>query len=277
MHPEIGMARESRVQIQIAGRATVVPGVALAGETDALALADAGFNPHLVGIRAGGVALDARPAQGDFTQRPVQRFLEGDKKVGLDVLAAGRTGRPASAGAEALAPAAKEGFEKIAEARAAELEARVARACGGAATMGPVGRAVAGRVVPIGPKRIVAPAFLRIAQDLVGLVDLFESLFGGGFVFRHVGMIEPRKFAEGGLDLVRRGDARDAERLVVVLELHGHDGSKPPPGVSAPGAPAAFNPGNRRAARAAVPKGRAEPGRRRKESGRCPQKLPRYR
>jgi len=68
---------------------------------------------------------------------------------------------------------------------------------------------------------VVLRALLRIGEDLVRLGDLLELLLRLRLVLLvAVGMPLERELAERLLDLVRRGLARDAERLVVVLELH---------------------------------------------------------
>ena len=75
---------------------------------------------------------------------------------------------------------------------------------------------------PVRAKLIVFAALLRIAEHLVGLVDLLEFLLGGLLVLRRVGMKLPGELAEGALDFVLARGLRDPERLVIIAILNGH-------------------------------------------------------
>ena len=69
---------------------------------------------------------------------------------------------------------------------------------------------------------VVALALLGIAEDVVGLGDLLEALLGAGVLVR-VRVVLARELAVGLLDLVLRGLAVDAQRLVVVTRArHGY-------------------------------------------------------
>src|SRR5205823_8982784 len=86
-------------------------------------------------------------------------------------------------------------------------------------------------------ERVVGRALFLVAQRLVGFRDLLELLLGVRLL-GDVRVVLARELAVGLLDLVVRGPARDAERLVVVLVLH-------PPTMGAAGAflnPAFFRP-----------------------------------
>ena len=84
------------------------------------------------------------------------------------------------------------------------------------------------RLIPIRAELIVFRAFLGIAQDLVGLVDLLEFLLGRRFFLRlgQVGMVFARELAKSALDLIGAGRFRDAERLVIIPELNRHNGAE---------------------------------------------------
>src|SRR5687768_2529772 len=78
------------------------------------------------------------------------------------------------------------------------------------------------RAIPICAERIVLLALGWVAQHLIRLVDLLELLLRGLLVLRHVRMILPRQLPKRLPDVIRRGVARDPERLVIILELNWH-------------------------------------------------------
>ena len=85
---------------------------------------------------------------------------------------------------------------------------------------------VAGRaaLLPLGvglAQLVVAGALLGVAQDLVGLVDLFKAVLGLLVAGVAVGVIFHGQVAVDLFDLVGTGAARDAEDLVVVVIFHG--------------------------------------------------------
>ena len=65
--------------------------------------------------------------------------------------------------------------------------------------------------------RIVDLPLLRIAQDLVGLVDQLELGFGRLVSRISVGMVLHGQLPVGLLDLVGRGPSADAQNAIVVL------------------------------------------------------------
>ena len=75
------------------------------------------------------------------------------------------------------------------------------------------------RPVATGTQLIVGGTLLRIAQRLVGLVDRLELFLGAGFL-ADIGMEFSRQPAVGGLDLRLACARLQAERLVVILEVH---------------------------------------------------------
>ena len=73
---------------------------------------------------------------------------------------------------------------------------------------------------PVGAELVVLLALLRIAEDLVRLVDLLELRLGRLVAGVHVGMMLAGELAVRLLDLFLRRALGDAERLVIVLEFH---------------------------------------------------------
>ena len=166
-------------------------------------------------------------AQRHHAQRSAQRLVECHQQISLHVRAAlGEFFRRESAAAKAVravVPAAEHLLEKITEAGAAEVEllpgavepAAPARAAG----RRPELRAL----LPVRAQLVVFLPLGRIAQNLVGLVDLLEFLFRLLFVFGHVRVVLARELAEGFFNFVLARAARDAEHSVVVFEFHTHN------------------------------------------------------
>ena len=104
--------------------------------------------------------------------------------------------------------ATKERLKKIAEARAAEFELDTAavrasptlEAAARLSCTAPSGRGLeASGLIPICAQLIVFPALLRIAQDFVGFVNLFELFLRSHFVLGDIRMVFARELTEGGL------------------------------------------------------------------------------
>src|SRR5439155_8113464 len=76
--------------------------------------------------------------------------------------------------------------------------------------------------LPVGAELVVVLSFLRVAQDLVSLVDFLEFLLGGFFVLRNVRMVLAREFAKGLANLLLACRALDAQTLVIILKLDSH-------------------------------------------------------
>jgi len=119
-------------------------------------------------------------------------------------------------------------LEEIAEPRrAAELKIlagwrRTAAAAGRAAPRKSSG--LGARVLPVGSQLVVALAFVRVGEDLVGFVDLLEAVFGLFLVgaFGHVGMETARQFAKRRFDLLGRSRASDLQGFVIVFKFYSH-------------------------------------------------------
>ncbi len=71
---------------------------------------------------------------------------------------------------------------------------------------------------------VVGGAFFFIAEDIVGLADFFEFVFGGFVAGVFVGVEFYREFAVGFFDFVGAGGFFDAEHFVVVPFGHGGEG-----------------------------------------------------
>ena len=77
-------------------------------------------------------------------------------------------------------------------------------------------------VLGIKPELIVHLPLLGIAQDVVSLLNVLESVFRRFVAGIEIGMILAREFAVGLADIVRRGLPFHAERLVIFVLWRGH-------------------------------------------------------
>src|SRR3954467_11636763 len=163
----------------------------------------------------------------------MKRFFQCHHDVGLDVASALRfaTALAEIATTKArLAAPAKKGLEEIAEARPTEFEidpatiGRRGSAESAAGSRPPSRRWLepAPRLVPICPELVILLPFLRISQNLVGFVDLFELFFRRLFVLRDIGMMLPREPPKRFLYLVIVRRFGNAERLVIISKLNCH-------------------------------------------------------
>jgi hypothetical protein len=66
---------------------------------------------------------------------------------------------------------------------------------------------------------IVGCALVRIPEDFVSLLNVFEFRFGVPFL-TDVRMVFASQLPISALDLLRVGAARNTESFVVILELH---------------------------------------------------------
>ena len=177
-----------------------------------------------------------RRAHVDSERGAGERLLEADIGVALDVLTAPRHPAPGATGGEAFrwlagAPA-EELLEEVAEGRAVaehalELvwgyrpvpETLVPLEGIGAWATGALPLLV---LLPARTELVVLLALLGIAEDLVGLVDLLESIFGSLVALVHIRVVLAGELAEGGADLLVGGGPRNAQDRVVVLESRWH-------------------------------------------------------
>ncbi len=74
--------------------------------------------------------------------------------------------------------------------------------------------------LPVRSQLVVFPALVGVADHLVGFVDFLEFRLGGLVAGIHVGMVFARELPEGLLDLFFGGGLGDAQRRIVVLEIH---------------------------------------------------------
>src|SRR6185312_16283571 len=73
---------------------------------------------------------------------------------------------------------------------------------------------------PVGAELVVLAALLRIAQDLVGLVDLLEASLGRFVAGVHIRMMLAGELPVRLLQFLVRRRLRHSECLVVILEFH---------------------------------------------------------
>src|SRR5215510_1202962 len=87
---------------------------------------------------------------------------------------------------------------------------------------GPAGRLPGLVLLPVRPQLVILLALLRVAENLVRLVDLLELLSCARIVWIHVRVVLAGQLPEGGLDLLLAGRAGHAQHLVVVTDPAGH-------------------------------------------------------
>ena len=116
-------------------------------------------------------------------------------------------------------------LKKIAEARSFKLKfifpAARCTSGGSASAMTWLWARLSARF-PIGTELIEFPAALRIAQNLVGLVNFLEFFLRRFFVFGDIRMILPREGAERPLDFLVGRLGRHSEDLIIIFEFNGH-------------------------------------------------------
>ena len=195
---------------QVAVGSAAAAGVALPGEADGRAVADAGGDLDGQPL---GLAL---PLDGQFVLASGGGDGEGDRGGGAEVLPLGDRLPPPPAAAEAAA-------EQVAQVDAALPEQVVDVDLPGAEGVAAV------ELLVVGPELVVLLAVLLVAEDLVGLRGGLEA-FGGrrvvGVAVRVALLGDP---LVGLADVVLGGGAGDAKRLVVVAG--GHRAKGPPVGV----------------------------------------------
>src|SRR5207244_3481037 len=172
--------------------------------------------PHAAAV-AGGT--HGRRLQRDRAGCAVMRLFEAEFDGRLNVLT---THGKARASACAV-PGAKQRLKKVAEAASAPGTEEIAEIAVFHVPAFPARRRgeISARL-PVLAELVVALTLLRIGEDCIGLPDILKFLFRGGVARVDVGVILTRQLAVGFLDVVLRRGARNAEGLVVVLELDSH-------------------------------------------------------
>jgi hypothetical protein len=218
--------RDADSEQEIAGRTAGRAGLSLSAQANGPAVLHAGRDLHIdpFGIFA---ATDLQPMIA-----PLGGHLKGDRDLERYVfafsrLAGGLGMSKVRLARRARAEASREGTGAALELRstpAEELIEEVAqidgmRAIGPGCPSGSVRAATAAAVEGVAVA-IVLNAFVRVAQDGVGLLDLFE-LIGGVFVTRaNVRVILARELLVGLANFFSRGAAINAQRLVIVDFCH---------------------------------------------------------
>src|SRR5579859_2879481 len=136
-------------------------------------------------------------------------LLQADLRRTLDVIAAGLSGRAKAWGTGTGAP--EHAAEEVAEAAAPKdlfeflrRHRLVADLRSGSEWWlpGPAGALPGVVVLPVRPQLVILLALLRVAQNLVGVVDLLEARFGLGVTLVDVRVVLAGQLAEGTLDLL---------------------------------------------------------------------------
>src|SRR6516162_3018125 len=179
----------------------------------------AGFLILLSRAAAGRTGLFHGKADG--AARAAVRLFQRHRDLRLDVAAP-----PGKANTRAApAAASEEGIKKVAEATdtiaASEQVAQVSNLymerlwrSGRRSEVHPG--------LPLGAQVVIAPAFLGVGKDLVSLVDLFEVLLRRLIPWVHVGVELAGGLPVCLLDLIFGRVPRNAQRLVIVAKLDGH-------------------------------------------------------
>ena len=74
-------------------------------------------------------------------------------------------------------------------------------------------------IAPVGAEFVVGGPLFRVLQHLIGLAGILEPGFGVLFL-TDIGMVFPRQFSVGLLDLVLGGIAPDPQDLIIILIFH---------------------------------------------------------
>src|SRR5581483_4273829 len=189
-------------------------GFALVRHADTSAFARARWN-------ADGAPL-AAPVQNAL--RPLEGLFQGDLD-GLFKITPANGLAISFAGACAPTENAGEEIREVGAAALVELHAVRTAGCAARHPIRPVeaAGALAAHALPllvIGAQLVVFSAFVSVAQDLVGFVDLFEGLLGGLITGVHVRVVLASQFAVRLFDFFFAGVSIHAEDFVVVPILH---------------------------------------------------------
>src|SRR5262245_304850 len=213
-HAVTRVRQQPNVQVHVAGRSAVEPGAALAGQAQCGAVAHAARNGD----------VEAAAVQCDATLPTVQDIVERQGQLPLDVVARHRhsDATPARSAPAVRGPAEDRG-EEVAEVAAVTDVVPVTGRHRWAAASARWRREIHAALV-VAAERVVFGALVRVAEHLVGLVDLLEPFSGLRALRRglQIRMVLARELPVGSLDVVCACRAGRAEDLVVVAELYGH-------------------------------------------------------
>ena len=169
----------------------------------------------------------------------MQRLLDRHQQIRLDVPAPRRLRRRATHPAKRirLPPprrAAEKLLKEIAKPRPLKPTRHPAPAPRLPRTPPARRRALRPALLPVRAQLIVAFPLFRIAQHLIGLIDLLKLRLRRLFILRHVRVMLPRKLPESLPHLILRGCLCNSKCGVIILVLNGHkllprECSHPPP------------------------------------------------
>lgn len=192
-------------------------------QPDPLSFAHAFGNRHVQLLRPGMPRLITRHQR--HASRPAPReIFQGELDLGLKVGATGGL-RPSRAAAPArLRSSSKQGFEEVTEVATAKVLSA------GPCPFLPLSarrRSEIHSVLPLGAELVVLLPLLRIAQNVIGFIDLFEFLLGClllGVGRLQVGMVLSGKLPISVLNVLLGGSPRDSQDLIVIAKFHSHTG-----------------------------------------------------
>src|SRR6478735_3405603 len=202
------MRLENDVQVQVARRAAVRAGAALAGEPQALP----------VGRAAGNTGADRPAVEAQLALRAARRLLEAEAHRHFVILAGELHAAAGTAAAHAGTAEDAHRLEQVGQVDVAQVVPHSSRPAA-AEAVEPVGRRAEVLARAVAAQAVVRGALFLVAQRLVRLGDFLELLLGVGLL-GDVRVVLARQPAVGLLDLLVGRAALDAEALVVVLVLH---------------------------------------------------------
>src|SRR5438045_4892225 len=223
------MRLHPNTQVRVAGWPSICAGRPLSRQTDPLVVLYTGRDLH----RETPWRLAVLPRDLDDVLGALVCLGQGHLDLALDIFAlSGARSRPRTPATEQVVGVREATVTSLAEERPEEIgePARVV-AEGALAGLpgvhvleaaGPGGASAPLReLLPLRADRVVSLSLVGIAEDLVGLVDLFE-LFLRVRLLVDVRVVLACELAVRLLDVLGRGVLRNAEGLVVVLVLDRH-------------------------------------------------------
>ena len=152
--------------------------------------------------------------------------MEADGEGVLDIAAFLGRRRGSLARADMIEDAFEAALAAVPAEEVGEVESTAARATGpgGGPGVGPpsstAGPGASVHILGGVPETVVGFTFFGVAEDVVGLFDLFELSFGVGGVFGEIGVILACEAPIRLFDLVRRGVAGHLQDVVIVSLGH---------------------------------------------------------